>query len=343
MGIVADIVPEEKRAQWVGIVMGSYGFGFIFGPILGGILYDGWGFTAPFLTSAVLAFIAFIAAAIMVPETRTQDVQRREVLRRRRAAAAAPEAASLEAESLWTFLPRPLYVFGTLLALDFIGSFAFAFVEPQMVFYFYEELDWSTVQFGIVVGAYGLVMVIGQTALGQLSDRFGRKPVIIAGTLLMVTFYAGLVFATTFSLLMLVAVVAGLGAALTAPAVSAYYLDITAEQHRSRVLGIKGAATSLGSVTGPLLVVGVSAVTTPQGVFAIAGVLIVFQTILAFIFLKEPGRSEKEPEDLAWAISSQRALAAQAALRGVALSARTARQLRRPAGDELPGLQSSAG
>jgi MFS family permease len=104
----------------------------------------------------------------------------------------------------------------------FIGSFAFAFIEPQMVFYFYEELDWTTVQFGLVVGAYGLVMVIGQTARGRLSDRFGRKPVAIAGTLLTAMFYAGLVVATAFSLIMLVVVVAGLGAALTAPAVSAF-------------------------------------------------------------------------------------------------------------------------
>ncbi|MFQ5794938.1 MAG: MFS transporter [Candidatus Bipolaricaulia bacterium] len=265
MGVVADIVPEDKRAQWVGIVMGSYGAGFIFGPVAGGVLYDGWGFAAPFVASAVLAFIAFIAATILVPETRTREVRWREELRQRRAAATAPAA---QQASVWASLPRPIHVFGTLLLLDFIIVFAFAFIEPQMVFYFFEELGWTTVQFGAVVSAYGLAMVLGRS-----SDRYGRKSIIVIGILFTTGFYFGLSVVTWFTLLMLVAVVAGLGTALTSPALSAFYLDITAEQHRSRVVGIKGASASLGGVAGPLLVVGASAWTTPQGVFVIAGVL----------------------------------------------------------------------
>ena len=65
----------------------------------------------------------------MVPETRTPEVRWREELRNRRATA----SAAVSDESFWASLPRPLYVFGTLLTLDFIGVFVFAFVEPQMV------------------------------------------------------------------------------------------------------------------------------------------------------------------------------------------------------------------
>jgi predicted MFS family arabinose efflux permease len=180
--VVADTVPENQRARWVGIVMGSYGAGLIFGPVVGGVLYDGWGFAAPFITSAILAMIAFLAAVVMVPETRTPEMRRREELRNRRAAESAP----VSDESFWASLPRPLYVFGTLLVLDFIGVFVFAFMEPQMVFYFYDELGWTTVQFGIVIGAYGLAMVFGQLVLGQSSDRFSRKPLIVLGPLLLV-------------------------------------------------------------------------------------------------------------------------------------------------------------
>lgn len=337
MGIVADIVPQEERARWVGIVVGSYGVGFIFGPIIGGVLYDGWGFAAPFLTSAVLAFVALIAAIVVIPETRPREVRRREELRARRADAVVAAALPTRTGSIWASLPRPLYVLGTLLFLDFINSFAFAFIEPQMVFYFYEELGWTTVQFGLVVGVYGLTLVLGQTTLGRLSDRFGRRPVIVAGTFLSASFYVGLAIATSFSLIMLVAVVAGMGGALTAPAVSAFYLDITAERHRSRILGIKGSAVSLGGVTGPLLVAGVSAMTTPQGVFGIAGILTVSGTVLAFAFLGRRAAAGVAPRPSspgvtgwrggqAWAASGQRAIAAQAALHGVVLRARAARE-----------------
>ena len=60
--------------------MGGYGAGFIVGPVIGGVLYDGWGFEAPFVASAAIAFIAFVAAAIMVPEARTREGRRREKL-----------------------------------------------------------------------------------------------------------------------------------------------------------------------------------------------------------------------------------------------------------------------
>ncbi len=324
IGIVADIVPEKNRAQWIGIVMGGYGAGFVFGPVIGGVLYDGWGFAAPFVASALVASLAFVAAAILVPETRPHEVRRREALRQRRVSTTAPA----QEDSFWATLPRPLYIFGTLLFLDFIDSFAFAFVEPQMVFYVYEELEWTTSQFGLVVGANGLAMMLGQTMLGQLSDKFGRKPIIMVGILLNSTFYIGLVFITSFQLMMLIGFMAGLGGALIAPALSAFYLDITTEQHLSRVVGIQGAALSLGGVLGPLLVVFASELTTPRGVFIIAAVLMVGSVVLALTVLKEPRRIAKESDDVAWEVSNKRCIAAQASLRGIVLSASSTRQAR---------------
>jgi DHA1 family tetracycline resistance protein-like MFS transporter len=327
MGVVADTVPENQRARWVGIVMGSYGAGFIFGPVMGGILYDGWGFAAPFVASAAMGSIALLAAAILVPETRTQEVRQRHALRRRRDSAMVPTRQG----SLWTSLPRPLYIFGVLLILDFIGVFAFAFVEPQMIFYFYEGLGWTTVQFGIVVGVYGLAMVLGQVGLGQASDRFGRRPIIILGMLLTVTFYIGLAAVIWFPLTILVAFIAGLGMALTSPAVSAFYLDITEEQHRSRVVGIKESSAALGGVAGPLAVAAVSSRTTPRGIFIIASVLMLAAAVLALVALRAPDRVAEETENVEWEYSGNRAMAAQTALRGVVLSATNTRAARQVA------------
>ncbi len=326
MGVVSDVVPEKQRAQWIGIVMGSYGAGLIFGPVLGGVLYDGWGLAAPFIASAVMGIIALIAAVVMVPETRTPEVRRREELRSRRASPSAPAADV----SLWASFPRPLHLFGTLLVLDFIGVFAFAFIEPQMVFYFYDELDWSTVQFGLVVGAYGLAMVFGQIVLGRSSDKYGRKPLIVLGILLTVTLYVGLILVTRYVVMLLVAAVAGLGSALISPALSSYYLDITDDQYKSRILGVKESSASLGSVVGPLLLVGISAVTTAQGVFAIAGAVVLIGAVLAVIALPVQGKVAERARDTDWEYSDKRALAAQSALRGVVLSASASRKARAP-------------
>ena len=324
MGVVADIVPANQRARWVGFVMGSYGVGFIFGPVIGGMLFDTWGFAAPFAISAVMATIAFVGAFILVPETRTPEVRRRERLRVRWAA----EGAATSEPSFLDSIPRPLAVFGTLLFIDFVGVFAFAFIEPQMIFYFYEELDWTTVQFGVVVGAYGLAMVLSQTLLGQASDRIGRKPIVVLGLVLNTIFYFGLAIVTQFGLTLLVAAVAGAGSGLMAPAMSAYYLDITPSQHRSRIMGVKGSVASLGGVIGPLLVVVFSVFSSPQGVFIAGGVVVALTLLLAVALLKEPRHVPVEVGDVALESSRQRALSAQASLRGVALQARTARETR---------------
>jgi MFS family permease len=290
--------------------------------VVGGILYDSWGFAAPFVASAVMAILAFITAVVIMPETRTPIVRWREKLRKRRGTAMAPVAD----DSLWASLPRPYHVFATLLILDFIGVFVFAFVEPQMVFYFYDELNWTTIQFGLVVGAYGLSMVFGQVVLGRSSDRFGRKPIIILGILLATALYAGLVLVTLYPLMLLVAAVAGMGSALIAPALSSYYLDITDERFRSRILGVKESSAALGGVAGPLLLVGVSAAMTAQGVFIIAGAVMLVGAGLAIVALPKPDQVDVETKELDWECSERRALAAQSSLRGVVLRASAARE-----------------
>jgi hypothetical protein len=77
-----------------------------------------------------------------------------------------------------------------------------------------------------------------------------------------------------------------------------------------------------------LLVVGVSAVTTPQGIFTISAALLVAAAVLALAVLKEPRHIVIERGNLAWQVSAGRVLAAQVALRRVVLRARTARQAR---------------
>ena len=148
---------------------------------------------------------------------------------------------------------------------------------------------WASLPRRFFVGAYGLAMLLGQAFLGKLSDRYGRKPVMILGLLLNGTLFPGLIFVHSFGLLFPVAVLAGLGDALFIPAIAASYLDIAEPEHRSQVIGIKGSVVALATVVGPLLITIVSPWTAPTSIFAISAGATLVAILLALVLLK--GRS----------------------------------------------------
>jgi multidrug resistance protein len=273
MGVVADLVPESERGRWGGIVMGGYGAGFILGPALGGLLYDSFGFQAPFITSATAGAVATLLALSLIPETGSRSSVPKEMKAR-------------VSEPFFNTLPRPLYILATLLVISFLDTFIFAFVEPQMVFYFYGALGLSTTQFGVIVGAYGLSLTLTQTALGHLSDRFGRSSMIALGFALNVPFYVGLVTLTHFWPLLFLALLGGIGIGFSSPAANAYYLDISHEGHSSRVMGFKEAAGAAGMIVGPLLVAVLSRFVLAKSIFATSAVLTGLATLLCLTVLR---------------------------------------------------------
>lgn len=325
LGLVADIAPEDERARWIGVIGGGTSAGFIVGPVVGGLLYDKWGYGPPFLVSVGLALLTLLVAFFAIPETHTKETRRRAALTQNRAAQLAPETGT--AVSFLASLPHPLLAFGTLLFVNLSMVFAWFLIDPQLPFYAFDELEWSTAQFGAVISCYGWATLIGSLALGRSSDRLGRKPILIIGLILHSAQYGGLMLTDTYWVIIGAFVIAGLGEALVNPALSAAYLDITPVEHRSRAMGIKTAIGSLGSLLAPALVTVAIPYVSPQGMFFIAASLILLTALTVFVALRLPGRT-KEGRDLVWEASQERVMAAQTALRNVTVSAATARKLR---------------
>ncbi len=325
MGLVADIAPEDERARWIGVIGGGTAAGFIIGPVVGGLLYDKWGYGPPFIASIGMALLTLLIAFFVIPETHTSEERRRETLYQKRAARLAPEMKT--AVSFMASLPHPLLAFGTLLFVNLSMIFAWFFIDPQLPFYVFDELGWSTAQFGAAISLYGWATLVGSLALGQSSDRWGRKPVLIVGLILHATQYVGLMLTNVYGVIIAAFIIAGLGEALLNPTLSAAYLDITPEEHRSRAMGIKGAVGSLGSLLAPALVLAVVRYIPPQSVFLISAALILSTALLVFITLRLPGRTEAA-HDLTWEVSQERMMAAQSTLHSVTLSAATARKLK---------------
>ena len=274
---VGDIVPTNRRAQGVSVVMAGYGFGFVLGPFIGGLLFDMWGFAAPFIASSSMGLIALAFACVLVPETRTGIKQSKINVN-----------SNQNRQNIFSreHLPKSLTTFVVLILVSFVLTFTFAFISPVMVFYVYDDLNFSATQFGLLIGVLGLAMALGQIFLGGLSDKYGRKPIIISGLIISSIFYVGMIVFTRFATCFLVSAIGGIGSALATSATSAYVLDISDDDNKSRIQGIRGSSMALGEAIGPLLAVFISNRMTPHSMFMVSAVIGIAMALIGLMTLR---------------------------------------------------------
>ncbi|HEY9105163.1 MAG TPA: MFS transporter [Roseateles sp.] len=136
--------------------------------------------------------------------------------------------------------------------IDMISIGLMVPVLPHIVGTFTHSNDEQTAAFLLVTMAFGVANFIGSPILGSLSDRFGRRPVLLIG-------FAGLalsffVTATASALWMLVVVRLFSGAMQANIAIAnAYVADITPPQDRARRFGQLGAMFGIGFILGPVI------------------------------------------------------------------------------------------
>jgi MFS transporter, DHA1 family, tetracycline resistance protein len=106
--------------------------------------------------------------------------------------------------------------------------------------------------YGLLAAAYSLMQFLLAPLLGALSDRFGRRPVILLALVGMGINYLLLAFAPTLALFAVGRMIAGaFGATFTAA--GAYLADITPPEKRAQSFGLIGAAFGFGFITGPAI------------------------------------------------------------------------------------------
>lgn len=258
--IISDSTEGQQRTKGFGMLGAAFGFGFLFGPAVGGFLST-WGLTAPFWFSAALALVAAVLAAVVLPETlkpslRQDHVQRRQPL--------------FKFQALYHALLTPFT--GVVLLLSFLSAVAMNAFILGFQAYTNDVLRLSTFQIGIFFSTFGLIGILMQLfAIGAVLQWFRSKKTILLVSFIgsAVAMAAAFLVGSFWPFLVVMMAYAMIGA-FREPMIAGLLSERTKAEDQGGILGINQAYVSLGQIVGPLLA---GAVTTMSihAVFLLAG------------------------------------------------------------------------
>ena len=177
----------------------------------------------------------------------------------------------------------PLLVIFITVFIDLVG---FGIVIPVLPFYAEGTKFGATPsQVGLLFASYSVMQFIFAPVLGRLSDKYGRRPVLLVSLLGTASGFLILGFANTLWLLFVGRIIDGISGGNISTA-QAYIADVTTKEDRAKGMGLIGAAFGLGFVFGP----AIGGILSRWGInvpFLFAGVLALLNAVLLFFVLPE--------------------------------------------------------
>ncbi|MEI2719755.1 MAG: MFS transporter [Gemmatimonadales bacterium] len=153
------------------------------------------------------------------------------------------------------------------IATVFIDVIGFGMVLPLLPSYA-ARMGGTPGNIGLLVASYSAIQFILAPLWGRVSDRIGRRPVLLIGLAGSVASYLVFAFANSLPLLLLSRILDG-GSGATINVAQAYLADETTPEKRTKAMGMVGAAFGLGFIVGPILGGITSAIgTTLPGIIA---------------------------------------------------------------------------
>ena len=178
-------------------------------------------------------------------------------------------------------MTRPLLIIFLTIFVNLIG---FGIIIPLLPFYA-QTFGASPLVIGLLFAAFSICQLVAAPLLGDWSDRYGRRPVLIGSLLGTVVSFVMLAVAHTVAMLFLARIVDGLSGGNISTA-RAYVADVTEPKDRARAYGLIGAAFGLGFIFGPALSGVLAKVSYTAPIWA-AAALTLAATAVAWFWLPE--------------------------------------------------------
>jgi MFS transporter, DHA1 family, tetracycline resistance protein len=184
---------------------------------------------------------------------------------------------------------KALFTIFMIVLTDIIGFGMIIPLLPQIS----ENLGIKGLLLGLLTASYGLAQFISAPILGNLSDKYGRKPILVFSKMGTVLAYVMLAFSRSYPLILISRLIDGFTGG-NIPAARAYISDVTTKENRARGMAIIGISFGLGFILGPALGGIFFSIGHSQTLPALVGAgLSFFSLILTQLFLDESHRKDK--------------------------------------------------
>lgn len=185
------------------------------------------------------------------------------------------------------------------ITLDMVALGIITPVLPQLILRFlHGQMSHAAQIGGLFAAVFALMQLIFSPVLGILSDRFGRKPVIVLSNIGLGLDYFIMAFSPTLIWLLAGRIISGITSS-SITTVYAYITDVTEPERRAGAFGLIGATFGLGFIVGPFLG-GVFGAIDPRLPFVIAGCLSLVNGIYGYFILPESLAPDRRTTFFAW-------------------------------------------
>lgn len=240
---IADVTTRENRSKGMGLIGAAFGLGFVFGPLIGGLLSP-LGYAVTGYVAAGFSFLAFLSTIFFLPESlkkknideSTTPMQKRKLF---------------DFAAMKKILQKP--DLAILVLLFFILTFSFANIYGTFALLGLKVYGFTDMQNGYMYGIVGLSSAIIQGGLiGRINKLVSKKMILIIGSILMMLSLAMIPYAGTFSGLAIVSIILSYGTGTFQPTVLSLISEVTSETEQGITLGINQSLSSFARVLGPL-------------------------------------------------------------------------------------------
>ena len=286
---IADVTEPENRGKAFGMVGAAFGFGFIFGPVMGGILGE-FDPRAPFFAAAALALLNFCYGFFVLPESLEEEHRRPFVPSRSNPFGAVKHFSKLPHVS-WFLVSA--------------GVFFLAHTVYPSTWPIHGEIryDWSPKEIGLSLGLVGLGAAVVQAGLiGIALKRFGAVRTALYGIIINALALFAYAFAGLGWVVFLIIPLGALGG-VASPTLNSLMSTVTPKNAQGELQGASASLNSFAMIFGPMIMAGALFYFTepgtplhfPGAAFLLAGILTAF-SIIPFLRGVEANK-EKLPID----------------------------------------------